>query len=68
MTDEPLPDPPPSESSENAGADLISEQELDQILMGALPMAHNLEFLQILPLRAYDNFASDVRSRWKGES
>ena len=51
-----------------AVVDVESHDELDQILMGALPMAHNLEFLQILPLRAYDNFASDVRSRWKGDS
>ncbi len=45
--------------------DVESHDELDQILMAALPMAHNLEFLQVLPLRAYENFAADVRNRWQ---
>jgi len=46
-------------------ADVESHEELDQILMAALPMAHNLEFLEVIPLRAYEGFAADVRSRWK---
>ncbi len=48
-----------------AVVDVVSHDELDQILMAALPMAHNLEFLQVLPLRAYESFAADVRNRWK---
>jgi muconolactone D-isomerase len=43
-----------------------SHDEMDQIIMAALPMAHNLEFEQILPLREYDRFAADLKRRWKG--
>jgi muconolactone D-isomerase len=42
-----------------------SHDELDQILMSALPMAHYLEFEEILPVRAYEEFAGDVKRRWK---
>ena len=42
-----------------------SHDEMDQILMAALPMAHYLEFEEILPVRAYENFAEDVKRRWK---
>jgi muconolactone D-isomerase len=45
--------------------DVESHDELDQILMAALPMAHYLEFEEILPVRAYEDFASDVKRRWK---
>jgi muconolactone delta-isomerase len=45
--------------------DAASHDELDQILMAALPIAHNLEFEEILPIREYENFASDVKRRWK---
>ena len=48
-----------------AVVDVDSHDELDQILMAALPMAHNLEFDQVLPLRTYESFASDVRKRWQ---
>lgn len=44
--------------------DVPSHDEMDRLLMAALPLAHNLEFEQILPLRAYENFAADVRKRW----
>jgi muconolactone D-isomerase len=46
--------------------DVESHDEMDQIIMAALPMAHNLEFEQILPLREYDRFAADLKKRWKG--
>jgi muconolactone D-isomerase len=49
-----------------AVVDMDSHDEMDQIFMAALPLAHNLEFEQILPLREYDRFAADVKKRWKG--
>jgi muconolactone delta-isomerase len=42
-----------------------SHDELDQIFMGALPMAHFLEFEEIFAVREYEKFAADVRKRWK---
>jgi muconolactone D-isomerase len=45
--------------------DVESHDEMDRIFMGALPMAHYLEFEQILPIREYEGFADDVRKRWK---
>jgi muconolactone D-isomerase len=45
--------------------DVESHDELDQIFMGALPMAHFLEFEEILAVREYEKFAADVRKRWK---
>ncbi|MBI4446395.1 MAG: translational initiation factor [Acidobacteria bacterium] len=42
-----------------------SHDELDQILMSALPMAHHLEFEEVLPVREYEKFAADVKRRWK---
>jgi muconolactone D-isomerase len=47
--------------------DAESHDELDQIFMAALPLAHNLEFEEILPVREYENFANDVKRRWKPE-
>jgi len=47
--------------------DAESHDELDQIFMAALPIAHNLEFEEILPVREYENFANDVKRRWKPE-
>ncbi|MBA2693549.1 MAG: translational initiation factor [Rubrobacter sp.] len=44
--------------------DVESHDELDQILMAGLPMAHNLEIAEILPVRRYEDFAEDVRNRW----
>jgi hypothetical protein len=32
--------------------------------MAALPMAHVLEFEEIVPVRPYEAFADDVRSKW----
>ncbi len=47
--------------------DAVSHDELDQIFMAAMPIAHNLEFEEILPVREYEGFASDVKRRWKAE-
>ncbi|CAN5179465.1 hypothetical protein BH24ACT19_BH24ACT19_05250 [soil metagenome] len=44
--------------------DVESHDELDQILMAGLPMAHYLEFEQVLPVREYAAFAEDIRNRW----
>lgn len=44
--------------------DVDSHDELDQILMAGLPMAHHLEMEEVLPLRTYEAFAEDIRSRW----
>ena len=42
-----------------------SHDEMDRVLMPGLPMAHNLEFEEILPVREYDKFAEDIKRRWK---
>jgi muconolactone D-isomerase len=47
--------------------DAVSHDELDQIFMAVLPIAHNLEFEEILPIREYESFASDVKRRWQPE-
>ena len=43
----------------------FSSTYLDRIIMAALPMAHYLEFEEILPIREYEGFAEDVRRRWQ---
>ena len=45
-------------------ADVESPDELDQIIMGQLPIAHNLEIVEVVPVREYAAFAEDVRARW----
>ena len=45
--------------------DVESHDELDRIMMAALPMAHHLEFEEILPVRTYESFADDVKRRWR---
>lgn len=45
--------------------DAESHDELDRILMAALPMAHVLEFEEIVPVRGYEAFAHDVKARWR---
>jgi len=45
--------------------DVESHDELDQILMNALPMAHYIEVEEIAPVRPYEAFAEDVKKRWK---
>jgi muconolactone delta-isomerase len=42
-----------------------SHDELDRLAMGAMPMRHILECEGILPVRDYDDFAKDVKRRWK---
>lgn len=44
--------------------DVDSTDELDQILMAGLPIAHYLEVEEALPVREYEAFASDLRQRW----
>lgn len=44
---------------------LDSHDEMDRILMAGLPMAHVLEFEELLPVREYSNFADDVKRRWE---
>src|SRR5438270_4113 len=43
--------------------DVESTDELDQIIMAGLPIAHNLEIAEILPVREYAAYASDVKRR-----
>lgn len=45
--------------------DAEDHDELDKIFMSALPMAHMLEFEEILPIREYAGFATDIRNRWQ---
>lgn len=45
--------------------DVDSHDELDRILMAGLPLAHKLEIAEVLPVREYESFAEDVRSRWQ---
>jgi muconolactone delta-isomerase len=45
--------------------DLDSHDEMDRILMAGLPMAHVLEWEEVLPVREYADFADDVKRRWK---
>jgi muconolactone delta-isomerase len=44
--------------------DVESHDELDRIIMAGLPIAHNLEIAEILPVREYADFAGDVHQRW----
>ena len=41
---------------------LDSHDEMD---MAGLPMAHALEWEELLPVREYFDFADDVERRWK---
>lgn len=45
--------------------DAESHDELDRLAMGTMPMRHILEVEEILPVRSYDDFAGDVKRRWK---
>ena len=45
--------------------DVDSHDEMDRILMAGLPMAHVLEWEEVLPVREYSDFADDVKRRWK---
>ncbi|MGY1639251.1 muconolactone Delta-isomerase family protein [Geodermatophilus sp. SYSU D00742] len=46
--------------------DVESHDQLDQIVMGALPMSHHLTLEEVLPVREYTAFADDVARRWQG--
>jgi muconolactone delta-isomerase len=48
--------------------DVESHDELDQILMAGLPLAHYLEIKEVLPVREYEAFASDVMQRWEQQT
>jgi muconolactone D-isomerase len=43
---------------------LESHDQLDQILMAGLPMAHLLDVREVVPVRPYENFASDVKKKF----
>ncbi|MGY1846430.1 MULTISPECIES: muconolactone Delta-isomerase family protein [unclassified Blastococcus] len=45
--------------------DVESHDQLDQVVMGALPMSHHLTLEEVLPIREYAAFAEDVRGRWQ---
>ena len=45
--------------------DVESHDELDQILMAGLPMAEYLEMAEVLPVRRYEDFATDIANRWQ---
>lgn len=45
--------------------DAESADELDRVFMAGLPMAHVLEFSEIVPVRPYESFAEDVKARWR---
>ena len=45
--------------------DVESHDELDQMIMAGLPMAHHLEFEQVLPVREYAAFAENIRRHWE---
>lgn len=45
--------------------DADSHDELDKIFMAGLPMAHVLEWEEIIPVREYTDFGVDIRKRWQ---
>jgi muconolactone D-isomerase len=45
--------------------DAESYDELDRIMMAGLPMAHVLEWEEIIPVREYRSFGADIRRRWR---
>jgi muconolactone D-isomerase len=45
--------------------DVESHDEIDQVLMAVMPLAHYEELEEILPVREYERFAKDVRRRWQ---
>ena len=48
--------------------DMESHDEMDQVLMSGLPLAHHLEIKEITPIREYEAFASDVMQRWQQQT
>ena len=45
-------------------ANAESHDQLDQILMAKLPMAHLLDVREVAPLRLYEDFATDVKKKF----
>lgn len=45
--------------------DADSHDELDQLFQAGLPMAHVLEWEEIIPVREHTGFGADVRRRWQ---
>ncbi len=45
--------------------DVESTDELDQILMADMPIARYLEVKEVVPIREYEAFASDIMQRWQ---
>jgi len=48
--------------------DVDSTDELDRILMADLPIARYLEVKEVVPVREYEAFASDVMQRWQQQT
>ncbi len=48
--------------------DMESYDEMDQVLMAGLPMAKYLEIKEIVPVREYEAFASDIMQRWQQQT
>ena len=47
-------------------ADAESHDQLDQILMAGMPMSHLLDVREVVPVRACESFASDVKKKFAG--
>ena len=45
--------------------DVESTDELGQILMVDMPIARYLEVKEVVPIREYEAFASDIMQRWQ---
>ncbi len=45
--------------------DARTHDELDRVFMAGLPLAEYLEIEEMLPVRPYTDFATDVKKRWK---
>ena len=45
--------------------DVESTDELDRILMAGLPIARYLEVKEVVPVREYEAFATDIMQRWQ---
>jgi len=48
--------------------DMDSYDEMDRVLMAGLPLAHHFEIKEIVPVREYEAFASDVMQRWEQQT
>ncbi len=42
-----------------------THDELDKMLMVGMPLSKYLEIEEITPVRHYENFAHDIKNRWK---